>query len=564
MIFKGEIYPRNISIKELFHSIVKEGIHYIRHLKGEFFVVYYNDDLKKIYVANDKLGVERLFFYYKKNNDSTLILSDDFWRIINIIEPDEGDLDVQSIKEFAFFVRPLFYKTIIKNLEFFPPASIGEFSFEDYSFNTKKYWDFKYTPATDISIDDAVERVDHLLNDAMRQIREKNDLNTVYGIGLSGGLDSRVVVHYALKHNMKLKCFILGEKKPNKLLLSRDRASARKLAKHFNANLSEIEYDCERFEDKSFYEIRYAPTRGSRIFRTIHDCLPEFDVFLTGMNGGELFGSVIPHNIMDLNENELLECFIERLSNIKGSKGSNLAKVKTVLSILLGRDVKHLNRNERSCIKWILTPNEYRNIKSKILQFIKDNSDKSNISIFQKYLYFFHLNIHKYGFFGGLYGQKKSFRIFFNPDLLEEMLTWRPEFLIRRSLQNHLFIKKLSELSKIKAQDYEVAISNRNKRPKLLRRIFSRAEFMLRGNGLRDQHWMRKNKEYIDFSRTALLRKNPIFSHIFDVEKVLELRQHDGDIYDDIVKIKQILDFIQNKGYKSFFKNEKTNAIVKE
>jgi len=56
---------------------------------------------------------------------SDFILSGNFWEALNIIDPEPSDIDTQSVKEFAIFYRLLFFKTIIKNPNFLPPASIG-------------------------------------------------------------------------------------------------------------------------------------------------------------------------------------------------------------------------------------------------------------------------------------------------------------------------------------------------------------------------------------------------------------------------------------------------------
>ena len=125
LIFKGETYPYNTTCGELYSQIIQKGVVCtVEKMKGEFFIIFYDSNLDKIYIANDKSGREPLFYFYDGTN---FIISDDFWEIINIIEPIKSDIDVQSVKEFIIFYNPLFYKTIIKNLNFFPPASLGEF-----------------------------------------------------------------------------------------------------------------------------------------------------------------------------------------------------------------------------------------------------------------------------------------------------------------------------------------------------------------------------------------------------------------------------------------------------
>ncbi len=55
---------------------------------------------------------------------------------------------------------------------------------------------------------------------------------------------------------------------------------------------------------------------NARFFQTIEENkLPEFDILLTGMNGGELFGSTIPTNIQNLNKEELTDVIIRTFSS---------------------------------------------------------------------------------------------------------------------------------------------------------------------------------------------------------------------------------------------------------
>lgn len=523
LIFKGETYPSNMTNEELFSHVSREGIHIVKKMKGDFFIIYYDDASKNIYVADDRLGMESLFYFYDKEK---IIFSDDFWEIINIIEPDASDIDIQSIKELILFSYPLFYKTVVKNLEIFPPASVGEFSLEDGIFKVTNYWDFKYNPNENLSIDEAAERLDYFLDNAMKQIKEKNSLETTYGFGLSGGLDSRLIPYYGLKHNMNLKSFIIGEKRAH-ILLSRDHSSARKLAKHFNLHHSEMEYDSESFENKNFYDVRYFPNGPAQCFIAIHDRLPKFDVLLMGIGGTEILGSpLIPDNIMKLSEEELLDYIITKWSCVKGAKSSGM----------------------------IMNENELMKAKSKIRQFIRENSSKSNLDIFQKYLFFNFISKNKYIGFGGLDRKRKIYSIFLNPYLFEEALTWRPEFLMNRRLQNNLYIKKFPELSKIKAQDDKVAIFYRNKRFYNLRKIFAKIALIIRGGGMRGREWARKTK-YRKYSHGILLKPNSIFNSIFDIKKIIKLRKkEDMHIYVDLVKIKLILDLIETKGYKDFFK----------
>jgi len=547
IIKQGGIF--NYNDKELFSSILTKGNSLIPKLKGEFFLVWYDKKLKEICIGNDKLGREILFYFYNKKK---FIISNDFWEIINIIEPNESDINIQHVKEFVIFGRPLFFKTIVNNLNFFPAASISKFSIKDKILNINNYWDFKYTPDDNLSLNEAAERIDMFLSNALRRIKEKHNPETVYGSGLSGGLDSRLIPHYAVKYRMRLKNFIIGERKPNKLFLSRDHASARKIAKLYKLKLHEIPYNCINFEEKAYSEIRFNPTGSARLFQTINkSSFPKFDVLLTGMNGNEVFGSDIPLNIQHLNKDQLVDSIISSFFYVHKQSNRFKRTFKFLFGFIFREDI-----NKRKIFNPLVDEETFIRAKQKIKKFVEAEikKNKTNVDIIQKYVFSF-AQISKYNSFG-MFWNKKNYSIFLDPYFFEETLRWKAEFLINRKLQNQFFLKKVPKLAKIPPQDFQPAIFYRNKW-KLFRKVLAMAEFILRGWGVvRYNEWSKK-KEYLDFARKVLSEDNKIFKNIFNVEDILNSKS----IHENLVKIKLLLDFIENKKYKRFFEE---NSKIKK
>lgn len=553
--FKGELYPENIDVDELFKKVLKDKS-FAKKIKGEFFYICYEHGKNSVFIGNDKFGRETLFYFY---GGKRFVISDDFWEIINIIKPEEKDFNVQAIKEQAVFVGgPLLYKTIINNLFFLTPSSIAEYSLKSNKFKINQYFDFKYKEEK-ITLDEAVLTLDKLFDSAMKQIKNKAG-DVVYGLGLSGGMDSRLIASYAAKNNLKLKPFILGEKRPRKILVSRDHASSRKLAKLFGLKLIEIPYNSDSYENKSFYDIRYYPMGPSQIFITNISSLPKFDAVLTGMYGGEIFGFGFKPDINKMDKNEFLEFLFSIWSYLPF--GKRLSKFQKFL-VLLGKiKSKTMIREE---IPGIINRKEYQKMMEQLESFVKSNPDKNNLNLFQKFMYFTLIGKNKYGFFSSMHGQKKSFAsIFFNPYVVEYSLSWPNEFLINQNLQTYFYLKKFPELAKVKAQNYNVSLFDR-KKDSFFRKIFAGGEFFLRGGvSLRYNYWATHDLNFRKFSRKVLLRENKFFNKIFDLNRVFRLGGEDGKIYENIVKIKKILDIIENKEYKNFISDsEKTSSFNK-
>lgn len=553
LLKKGEIFNYD-NDKEVFRCLIEEGMFLIQKLKGEFFLVCYNNNSRKIYIANDKLGRETLFYFY---DEKKFILSDDFWEIVNLIQPSASDIDVQNVKEFVMFYYPLFHKTIIKNLNFFPPASIGVFSLADRTFEIKQYWDFRLQADDNLSIEEAVEKIDSALDSAMKQIKEKNNPSATYGLGLSGGLDSRLIPYYARKHNMSLKSFIIGERRPHKFILSRDHKSARELAKYYKLNHREVEYDSESFENKMFYDVRYFPMGSSNFFISVRKDIPAFDILLTGASG-YLVGSVIPENLYDdkLSKDDLVNLVI---------KGQSAINPPIRVSSRLRRGLElifRLPEHYRQSIKGIISENEFAEAVNKIRQFVdaEYNSDKSNFEIYFKY--FHHIGAkNKYGTYESLNGYKKAYTYYY-PFLFEEILTWKPEFFKTRALLEYLIIKKHPELSKIQGTNWNVPLFYKNKKVSIFGKPFTVIMYLFRGLGNDNlERWANK-RDYKEYSKKKMLKRNTIFKSMFDAKDIIKLVESDNIsflLYTQIVKLKQILDLIETKDYKDFFNKDKKN-----
>jgi len=537
VIFKGELFP-DMKEEELF-DVVSQGRD--QELEGEFFIIFYNNELGNIHIISSKFCWENLFYFYDSHN---LIISDDFWEIVNIIEPTELAVDIQSVKEFVIFQQYLFNKTIIKNLEYFPPACTGEFLIKDRSFKVHHYWDFEYKPNEDLTLKKAVKRLDIILNEAMKRIKQKGK-SLAYGVGLSGGLDSRLVAYYAVKNGLNLTSFIVGETKPHGFLLSRDHDSARNIARclgikhHF-----EIEYSTGNFQDRILQDVRDSPMRSAGFLSNVK--LPEFDILLTGFEGGEFFGSTIPATIEKMSTRDLVDYMMQRLSLMKVKTSTKMSTIVTILFTALNIPSPKLWNKTRWAIEGIIGREEYEIAGTKIHQFIEENKGKDKASILQKFL-FFNFNAKNKG------GTKqRTFTLFRDPFFIREALTWKIEFLINKSLQTHFFIKILPKLSKIKTQNPDVAIFYLYKPLRLLRKFVSIMNYIIRGRNLHYDNWI-MNKDYQKCTLTILSRKNAIFENIFDVNRVLMSRKYDPLIYNNIIKVKQILDLINDKGYKRWF-----------
>jgi len=167
------------------HSYEEYGIDFVKNLNGSFVFVICNLKENKIIIANDRYGLRPL--YYTMNNGKLMFASE----IKAILEDKtfKKELNDRTVADFFAFGEVLGNKTFFKSIEVLPPASIFVYDGQNLSIN--QYWDFNYEPDYSKSEDEFVDELIKTFKRAV-EIRMKDDLR--YGISLSGGLDSRVVV----------------------------------------------------------------------------------------------------------------------------------------------------------------------------------------------------------------------------------------------------------------------------------------------------------------------------------------------------------------------------------
>ena len=167
------------------HSYEEYGKDFIKRLNGSFVILICDLKSGKVIIANDRYGFR--VHYYAINNGKLLfapeakaILQDETFR---------KELNDEAVAEFFAFGEFWGDKTFFKGIKVLTPASILTYDGRDLSI--EKYWEFKYEPDYNKS---ESEFVDELVKTFKRAVEIRTKDNLRYGVGLSGGLDSRSVL----------------------------------------------------------------------------------------------------------------------------------------------------------------------------------------------------------------------------------------------------------------------------------------------------------------------------------------------------------------------------------
>ncbi len=167
------------------HSYEEYGVEFINGLNGSFVLAIYELKERKVIIANDRTGFRPL--YYAISGGKLLFASE----VKAILEDStfNKELNDETIADFFAFGEILGNKTFFKRIETLPPASVATYDGEQMSI--EQYWDYRYEPDYNLSEDEIVDQLVQTFKKAV-EIRMRDSLR--YGVSLSGGLDSRVVL----------------------------------------------------------------------------------------------------------------------------------------------------------------------------------------------------------------------------------------------------------------------------------------------------------------------------------------------------------------------------------
>ena len=190
---KGHKFNNENDPEFCLHSYEDYGIDFVKNLNGSFVFLICDLRENKIIIVNDRYGLRPL--YYAINNGKLLFSSE-----VKAILEDKSfkkELNDETVADFIAFGEILGNKTFFNGVELIPPASV--FTYCDGKYSIDQYWNFVYTPDYTLSKEDIVDKLLKSFKKAV-EIRLKD--NYKYGLSLSGGLDSRLIVA-AIDKNMR-------------------------------------------------------------------------------------------------------------------------------------------------------------------------------------------------------------------------------------------------------------------------------------------------------------------------------------------------------------------------
>jgi len=279
-----------------FISLYKaKGLEFVKHINGLFNLAINDEKKGRIILVNDRFGFYPLYYAL---SDGTFAFASEAKFVLKATNVTPK-IDKRAVSEFFTFSFLLGDKTFFEGVRLMKPASIMVFHKAENKIETKQYWDFSIPERRFNVQDNLFKEFRRLMEKAIeRSIRGSKKV----GVFLSGGLDSRAIAAFASKSGAEVVAFSFGPKD------SFEQKIAMQVAKRLNIRIIVREIPSD-FIAKYAEEIVY---RGDGLIR-IRDChfialLDEVksmvDVVLLGTFGGELFGSKVTKNLMNLKSKE--------------------------------------------------------------------------------------------------------------------------------------------------------------------------------------------------------------------------------------------------------------------
>jgi len=262
LVFNGEIYNHldvraklehkyafksHSDTETLLYGFIEFGENVLNMLNGIFAFSIFNKTTNELFIARDQFGIKPLYYYCDANL---------FWfsSEIKAILPFEIDteIDKPALVNYLTFLYSPAEKTPFKKVLKLLPGHFIKLNIADYQeFTLKKYYDIpfdgKYSNKTEAEL--ILDLEQKLLKAVDRQMLA----DVPVGFFLSGGLDSSGIVAMARKlhPDRAFNCYTIKTNDGEDMAegFTNDLSYARKVAKHLNVNLIEVDSTVDIVKD---------------------------------------------------------------------------------------------------------------------------------------------------------------------------------------------------------------------------------------------------------------------------------------------------------------------------
>jgi asparagine synthase (glutamine-hydrolysing) len=263
------------------HMYESMGDQFVSKLRGAFILAIWDGVKQRLVIANDRFGLYPL--YYAQFRGRFIFSSE----IKGVLCDDDFDrqIDPRALAEYMRFQHILGDKTFFESLKIFPNASILIYDVNSDRLDIDSYWDISHIPELrgSITFEEAVEESGRLLKSA---VDEQTSGDHRFGLYLSGGLDSRVILGLMDRNRFPVTTITYGDRD------CRDVIYAQRLANIVGSDHHYFDiHDGDWVQDYANLHLNLTEGFHSWIhahgIQFLDQVRPLLDVNLTGFGGGQ-------------------------------------------------------------------------------------------------------------------------------------------------------------------------------------------------------------------------------------------------------------------------------------
>ncbi len=264
VIISGYYYSEGQSVTRSPDGIAqryrKHGMGFLTQIDGVFNLLVFDKKKQKLFIANDWAGNQYLFYYF---DGDTLIFAPEIKAIASTVP--SLTVNRRALAEQVWFSYMLFDHTPFNEIALLNPATILEFDLNKKRLTHHTYHDLRhdYNPTENHRETDYLEELYALFDRAT----SKHLTESGIALPLTGGTDSRLLLHFLLKHQYDPKLIFTNGHKWDE-----DVRIARKICDKFGLDHALFQWPFQYFEAHFYknYEIHDGLLPKPLFYPTFH------------------------------------------------------------------------------------------------------------------------------------------------------------------------------------------------------------------------------------------------------------------------------------------------------
>ncbi len=305
---KGYIYYSKSDTESILYGFDSYGSDITSMMRGMWAFAIWNKQTSTLFLSRDRFGEKPLYYFHDGNRLA-------FASSLSGLEPalKTKEINPNAVIDLLAYEYIPTKHSIYKNVNKLPPGS--NLIFSNKGLFIEQYWNLDYRNKITIGEDEAINQLDRLINES---VKEQLIADVPVGVFLSGGVDSGYISASASRYKNDLSAITMTV--PNSL--DRDESvNARIIAKKHNINMIEVPLNencikrlpnllmhMEPFGDSSLIPLSAVSAKASELIKVV----------LTGDGGDEGFGGYgqpfLGYNAQNMNRNRYNKPFLKTIA----------------------------------------------------------------------------------------------------------------------------------------------------------------------------------------------------------------------------------------------------------